>query len=71
MDPLEVVEKYGADAVRMYMMFMGPVEADKQWNDGALNGVGKFLKRIERLLEMEWRGTESGEVESMTHETIR
>ena len=35
-DPMEVIEKYGADAVRTYLMFMGPVEQEKVWNDGAL-----------------------------------
>gem|GEM_PF-1353583 len=54
-DPLDVVEKYGADAVRTYLMFMGPVEADKPWSDTSLNGVAKFLRRVEALLTSEFR----------------
>ena len=42
-DPMEVIEKYGSDAVRTYLMFMGPVEQEKVWNDGALAGTAKFL----------------------------
>jgi leucyl-tRNA synthetase len=67
---LEVIEKYGSDALRTYMMFMGPVEQDKIWNDGALNGVKKFLDRVERLCTMDWREKESVEVESLVHQTI-
>ncbi len=70
-DPMEMINKYGADALRTYLMFMGPVEADKPRNDNALQGVRKFLDRIQRLLEVEWRGTLHAEVDSMTHQTIR
>ena len=70
-DPLEMIENYGADALRMYLMFMWPVEQDKTWNDGALHGVKKFLDRVERLCTMDWRGQENIEVESLMHETIR
>lgn len=52
-------------------MFMGPVEADKPWIDNALQGVKKFLERIERLTEIEWFGIFNEEVESKTHQTIR
>lgn len=48
-DPLEVIEMYGADAVRMYLMFMGPVEQDKTRNDNALKGMAKFLQRVAAL----------------------
>lgn len=70
-DPLQVVEKYGADAVRMYLMFMGPVEQDKIRNDWALNGVKKFLDRVERLLTIERRGEEHDVVTSVVHQTIQ
>ncbi len=72
-DPLQVVDKYWADAVRTYMMFMWPVESDKPWSDTALNGVYKFLKRIERLLET-WGDIsfeQDDDVESLFHETIK
>ena len=66
-----MIEKYGADAVRTYMMFMGPVDQDKARNDGALNGVKKFLDRVEKLLTVERRGKMSDEVESVAHHTIQ
>ncbi len=70
-DPVEMVEKYGADALRTYLMFMGPVDQDKARNDNALLGMKKFLDRVGRLLEVERRGTFNEEVESITHQTIR
>lgn len=47
-DPLDVVATYGSDAVRTYLMFMGPVEQEKIRNDNALKGIKKFIDRIER-----------------------
>jgi leucyl-tRNA synthetase len=47
-DPLDVVASYGSDAVRTYLMFMGPVEQEKIRNDNALKWIKKFLDRIER-----------------------
>ena len=49
-DPLDLVREYGADATRMYLMFMGPVDQDKHWNEKSLIWVKKFLWRVERLL---------------------
>ena len=48
-NPDDIVNEYGADTLRMYEMFMGPLEADKPWNDEAVNGIRKFLDRIYRL----------------------
>jgi len=48
-DPLEVIKKYEADAVRTYLMFMGPVEQDKTRNDNALHGIYRFLQRVKNL----------------------
>lgn len=45
-NPDEVIEKYGADAMRMYEMFMGPLDRDKPWTDEGIQGVYRFLKRI-------------------------
>ena len=49
--PDEVVQKYGADAVRMYMMFMGPFDATMAWNERALIGVKRFLDRFYVLVQ--------------------
>lgn len=45
-NPDEVIEKFGADTLRMYEMFMGPIEADKPWDVSAVAGVYRFLSRV-------------------------
>ena len=45
-NPDEVVEKYGADSMRMYEMFMGPLDREKPWTDEGIQGVHRFLKRV-------------------------
>ncbi len=45
-NPDEVIEKYGADAMRMYEMFMGPLDRDKPWTDEGIQGIYRFLRRI-------------------------
>jgi leucyl-tRNA synthetase len=44
--PDEMVEKYGSDALRMYMLFMGPPELDCEWQDNGLDGIKRFLNRL-------------------------
>ena len=44
-NPDEVVAKYGADSMRLYEMFMGPLDRDKPWTDEGVQGVNRFLKR--------------------------
>ena len=48
-NPDEIIDAYGADALRMYEMFMGPLEKDKPWQDKGILGIRKFLDRIWRL----------------------
>lgn len=48
--PDEIIEKFGADTLRVYEMFMGPIEADKPWDVRAVVGIYKFLSRIHRLV---------------------
>lgn len=50
-DPNDVVEKYGADTLRLYEMFMGPLEMSKPWDDNGVNGARKFLDRVFRLYQ--------------------
>jgi len=45
-NPDEIIEKFGADTLRVYEMFMGPLEADKPWDIRAVIGVYKFLQRV-------------------------
>lgn len=49
-NPDEIIEKFGADTLRVYEMFMGPIEADKPWNDRAVAGVYRFLTRVYNLV---------------------
>ncbi len=48
-NPDEVVERYGADSLRLYEMFMGPLEATKPWSMRGVEGVYRFLGRVWRL----------------------
>ncbi|MFH1965995.1 MAG: leucine--tRNA ligase, partial [Acidobacteriota bacterium] len=49
-NPDDVVRGYGADALRLYEMFMGPLEQEKPWNMKGVDGVHRFLSRIWRLV---------------------
>ncbi len=49
-NPDDVVGEYGADSLRLYEMFMGPLEATKPWNMEGVNGVFGFLNRVWRLI---------------------
>ncbi|MBN1334994.1 MAG: leucine--tRNA ligase [Deltaproteobacteria bacterium] len=55
-DPLEIVDRYGADALRMYEMFMGPLEQVKPWQTSGVQGVHRFLQRLWRLVVDEETG---------------
>jgi leucyl-tRNA synthetase len=45
-DPQELIDKYGADTARLYMMFTAPPEATLEWNDAAVEGSYRFLRRV-------------------------
>lgn len=49
-NPDDVIERYGADTLRMYEMFMGPLDASIAWSENGLEGSRKFLDRVWRLL---------------------
>lgn len=48
-NPDDIIETYGADTLRMYEMFLGPLEASKPWNTNGIDGVFKFLRRFWNL----------------------
>ena len=50
-NPDDVVEKYGADTLRLYEMFLGPIEVSKPWDTNGIDGVHRFLKKIWNLYE--------------------
>ena len=78
-NPDDVVREYGADALRMYEMFMGPLQKSKPWNTAGLDGIFRFLKRIWGMIVDEdghlssYITDEPADEEQlkMLHETIR
>jgi len=51
-DPLDIVKLYGADTLRLYVLFMGDYTAAAPWNDDSVKGCKRFLDRVWRLMEM-------------------
>lgn len=49
-NPDDIVEKYGADTLRLYEMFLGPIEQSKPWDTNGIDGVHRFLKRFWGLM---------------------
>lgn len=49
-DPDTIIEKYGADTARLFILFAAPVEKDLEWNDAAVEGMFRFLGRVWRLV---------------------
>ena len=52
-NPNILIDKYGADALRLYEMFLGPLEQYKPWNTNGISGVSGFLKKLWRLFHPE------------------
>jgi len=86
-DPDAMMQKYGADALRLYVMFVAPPEKEIEWTDAGLEGSWRFLARVWRIVD-HWCETISGEgigdtgdaqtlsgperaLRRKTHETIR
>jgi leucyl-tRNA synthetase len=71
-DPMDEIEKYNADTLRTYLLFMWPVEADKNWSDDAIAWVHRFLQRVKNLEQ--WVMTDESQEMPMTttllHKTI-
>ena len=47
-NPDDIIARYGADALRLYEMFLGPLEDQKPWNTNGIEGVVRFLKKVWR-----------------------
>ncbi len=69
-NPTDVVEKYGADTMRVYEMFMGPLEQDKSWNDSAVQGVHRFITRVVNIAVV-FKDKETGELSNQIHKLIK
>jgi leucyl-tRNA synthetase len=61
-NPDDLIARYGADTLRMYEMFLGPLEQSKPWNTNGIEGVFKFLRKFWRLFhDADWNFTVSNE----------
>ena len=71
-NPNDVVDEYGADTLRLYEMFMGPLEADKPWNNDGVSGARKFLDRVWRLFAEDKKvDAENKNLEKIYHQTVK
>ena len=71
-NPSDIVAKYGADTLRLYEMFMGPLEASKPWSSTGVEGSKKFLDRVWRLYnEDKIKDEENKELEYLYHYTVK
>jgi leucyl-tRNA synthetase len=81
-NPDEVIDVYGADAMRLYELFMGPLEVQKPWQTKDVEGVNRFLQRVWRLVVDEKSGelnpklsdapaSSEPELERTLHKTIK
>ena len=76
-DPMDICKEYGADTLRLYEMFLGPIQQSKPWDTGGIEGVYKFLKKLWKLFfnvagEFEVSDAEPNEKElKALHKTIK
>lgn len=70
-NPDDVVKEYGADTLRMYEMFMGPLEQVKPWNTRGVEGLYRFLQKVWRLAQREHAAQQDPAVERLRHKTLK
>jgi leucyl-tRNA synthetase len=75
-NPDEVIKNYGADSMRVYEMFMGPLEVSKPWNTSGLIGVTRFLERLyaigeKPVSEKMADGEDALKLKKLLHRTIK
>ena len=70
-DPLDVIEEYGADTLRCYVLFMGDYSIECPWNEDAIKGVSRFLDRVYNLKDRVTEGPYTKELEVSIHKTIK
>jgi len=73
-NPDDIIERYGADSLRLYEMFMGPLDISKPWDENGVKGVFGFLARVSRLFGDKshiTEETENRDILKALHKTIR
>jgi leucyl-tRNA synthetase len=71
--PDQLADMYGADAVRLYILFVGPADQDMDWTEEGIEGIGRFLRRLWRIVgeaASAEEGGDGGPLVRKTHETI-
>ena len=73
-NPDDIIRQYGVDALRLYEMFMGPLEASLPWSNSGLDGALRFLNRVERVYSEQFSNISddnSGELDYVFHYTVK
>ncbi|MDO5133177.1 MAG: class I tRNA ligase family protein, partial [Eubacteriales bacterium] len=70
-DPLDIVTQYGADTLRVYVLFMGDYASAAPWSDNSVKGCRRFLERVAGLTEILTDGPSPKELETAMHKTIK
>ena len=70
-DPLDIVNEYGADALRTYVLFMGDYGAAAPWNDGSVRGCKRFLERVAGLTDIMTEEPAAKDMEVKIHKAIK
>jgi len=73
-NPDDVIERYGADSLRLYEMFMGPLDERKPWSETGVKGVFNFLSRVFRFFSDTTNiteGNEDKEIAKLLHQTVK
>ncbi len=70
-NPDDLVSRYGADTLRLYEMFLGPVEQAKPWDTNGIEGVFRFLKKFWKLFENRTEGAADKAAMKVLHQTIK
>jgi leucyl-tRNA synthetase len=70
-NPDDVIDEYGADSLRLYEMFMGPLQADKPWQTAGIQGVSRFLDRVHGLAPRCTATELDLETQKLMHRTVK
>ncbi len=70
-DPDYIIEKYGADTARMFILFASPPERELEWSDAGVEGAFRFLNRVYRLVSEKSPTLKTGMMSKKTHQTIK
>ena len=71
-NPDDIINEYGADTLRLYEMFMGPLEMSKPWSEQGVAGAHRFIERVYRLYtECKIKDEENKNLEKIYHQTVK